>query len=125
MNAKFSVFTIDESAYWRADILAKCGGRIFTVYLFCVGEATHCCSLTPSTYAEAIDYVASADIDDETQETLLAALADADGGYFPFRDAGQDVREFDSDEDDEDAARRDLWDQARESYAANCPQVTP
>lgn len=38
----------DETRYWRDDIAARAGGKIYQTYLFDASLGVHCCEITPS-----------------------------------------------------------------------------
>lgn len=130
MKAKFFLIAFSETHCW-AELPAGCTGA-FGVYLVCEGEGTHICSMTPSSRADfmenvfvGLDYHAQ---DAETQQWIDENRFN-DGGesttYFGFIDRDlnlsrcSELREFESDEEDPEKARDDLWEQARESFQAN------
>jgi len=51
----FRTIALDETQFWR-ELPAGCE-KAFGLYLFCEGEATYCCSLTPSTWCEFLEHV--------------------------------------------------------------------
>jgi len=69
---------IDESEHCDREFLARCGGKVFQIYLVDTSIQTHCCELTPSYGMVPIDLVAESYPDDEqARETLYEDLMDA------------------------------------------------
>jgi hypothetical protein len=42
------VVEIDETRHWNPEIVAKCGGRILSIYVYDASCRTFCCEITPS-----------------------------------------------------------------------------
>lgn len=78
-------FTVarDETQFWDPEFLASHQiTKAYGIYLILNGEATHCCSLTPSSWAEFCENVfvsPNDEIHDELEEVYLG-----DSGYQPF-----------------------------------------
>lgn len=53
----FRVFASDETEHWNLAGTPLAGARCFGLYLIREGERTYCCSLTPSSWAEALQNV--------------------------------------------------------------------
>ncbi|TAN06768.1 MAG: hypothetical protein EPN36_03290 [Rhodanobacteraceae bacterium] len=51
----FRAVAFDETRYWNG--LPPACTRVFGTYLFCEGEATHCCELMPSSRCEPLNNV--------------------------------------------------------------------
>lgn len=78
---RFGVVAIDETANWLdEDLVKRCGGKIYTLYVYNPDEATYLCELTPSYDLEPLDYYPAELPEDENerekiyeklQETLL------------------------------------------------------
>lgn len=137
---RFWTVACDETEYWADGVLAEFAiRRAFGLYLICEGEATYCCSLSPSTWAEALRNVFVCDNDAETYDwsgrTGLGRFIEdneyegLESTYLPFIDPAKfDKRlvagpfEIERDEIDPDAEmddeefRRELWNEARERW---------
>lgn len=117
----FRLVAFDETRYW-ATLPSDCS-QAFGTYLFCEGEATHCCSLTPSSWCEPIENVfAGLDPNDAFVEDNLFTGMD-DGIYTPFINPAKRPSwvsraiEFDAED------REDAWEQAREYFRGNAVSI--
>lgn len=117
--------------------------RMFTLSMFRVGEATYCCSLTPSTYVDDIENLffnrdgsplTDAQWEEIDNEYLQHEALDHSYinyvnpdviGSNPF--VGDTYwNEYDPDDyDDADAMREEAWEDAREEMQANCSSYEP
>lgn len=135
-SKSFRAIAIDETHHWNLPPeLAEC--RAFSIYIFCEGEATYCCSLTPSSWLEPLrnEFVRidGEPLTDEQHEVASDLMfEDMDGFYRDFlraSDSGpaldvSEAREFEVDPDlDDNEADQHLWDEARESFQANAPNL--
>ncbi|USN15588.1 hypothetical protein KIKIMORA_04700 [Brevundimonas phage vB_BpoS-Kikimora] len=140
----FRALAVEETQYWNLPP-ALAGSPVFGLYLFCEGEATHVCSLTPSS---RIDFLRNAFLTDRADDPAAAEAYLQDGGdgeeyenggepstYRAFiRDpeapetapyvSGRITVTLDSDDYEDsdegrDAMRDDAWNEARESAEAN------
>lgn len=127
MKANFRTVAFDETKFW-SDLPEGCT-KVYGLYLFKEGEATHCCSLTQSSWCEFLENVF---IGLDGEHPFVEEYRYDDGGeagsYFSFIDPdkyGDHVSEpieFENDRDDfdsDDEAREDLWEQAREYVRGN------
>ena len=127
MKANFRTVAFDETALWR-DLPKGCT-RVFGLYLFCEGERTYCCSLTPSSWCEFLENVfIGLDNAHPFVEEHQFYNGWESGHYVSFIDVEKlsnrvsEPIEFENDRDDfdsDDEAREDLWEQAREYVRGN------
>lgn len=95
----FRTFASDESEHWNLAGTPVADVKAFGLYLFCEGEATYCCSFTPSSWCEALQNVFAInegeDVPrDQHGRTLAAAYVEDNGleyeavsessGYFGY-----------------------------------------
>jgi hypothetical protein len=121
---KFRIVAFDETENW--DSLPE-GAKVWGIYLFCEGEATHCCSLTPSSWCLFLQNI----FDGPPTEFQEEREFEGEDFYSVFIDVSKLVWqhrisrpiEFESDEEDEEEARADAWAQAEEYFLAN--QILP
>ena len=137
ITRSFFIRAIEETSFWET--LPDGAQRAFGIYIVCDGEATHCCSLTPSSWCEWLQNYFSCAPDDT--DKLNAALNDdgawetesGESGYFNF--ARHDpanpwhgpLVEFEVEADDDyddgsplpDYLHQALWDDAREYFSGN------
>lgn len=118
MNYTFRLIAYNETEYWLR-LPPECK-KVYGVYLFCEGEATHVCSLTPSSWCEFIENVFIGlnpenmfAVDNENED------GDEPGSYFHFIDPAcipdrvSKPIEFEAD------YRDDAWEQARDYFQSN------
>lgn len=131
---KFRCVEIDETHYWSFDD-KPADLKIYGVYMFLEGSATHLCSLTPSSWMEWIDHVAVTD-DDEWRDMFSIEYGGSydDSFYGQFIDVETtklkvslphviEIEEKDSilhPHDDPDLEK--AWEDAREYFQGNYPQ---
>lgn len=139
---EFAVMAYEITEHWNLPDDSKVKDCLsFCLGLFRVGEATYCCSLTPSTYVQDLENIfinrdGSPLTDDQISELdregyQYEAL---DHGYQRFiRDHENnpmigDTIEIELDPDDyadEDEMDRAAWDEAREEASANSAAYEP
>lgn len=113
---KFRAIRFNETHHWNLPaVLAGC--QVFGVYVFAVGEATYCCSLTPSSWVEFLwnEVVAPSDVSEEMQREIekLQFETGGEGGYYvPF------IRDYSNCSEERECEN---WDDANESFHANYP----
>lgn len=87
---------LDEShAVCEPDLLARCGGRLWTVYVYNADEVTHLCESTPSYWLEEmenipdvgtaeflVNYAAMSDDDREQLDEALRECANDERGIY-------------------------------------------
>jgi len=135
----FYVIAREESEYWNPAVFEEHGIRAaFGLYLIRAGEATHCCSLTPSSWVEWVGnrFILADDAPrDSWGEWTGQDLENESGGetgqYLDYLDPGKmDARfvaelveiapgEVEAATDGPDALRAALWDAAREAFNEN------
>lgn len=81
MKTKLKIVVIDESQYWKEDILKACGGKIETVYMYDASEATRCCEITPSYYLIPLYYVPAVHVSDEIHAELIDTFSNEEPMY--------------------------------------------
>lgn len=136
MKAVFRVIAIDETEHWGG-LPDECTA-VYGLYLFRVGEATHVCSLSPST---RLDFLYNAFVGIERDDPFAEQYEYDNGGeattYTAYLDPDKlpsnirvsEGREFDDagehDEDEQDKARSNewLWEQAAESFESDPPYI--
>lgn len=140
----FRAVAVDETVYWNPPEPLK-GAPVFGLYLFCEGEATHVCSLTPSS---RIDFLRNIFLTERAADPVAAEAFLQDGGDGVEYDNGGESSSYrgfirdpeapetapyvtsritvtlDSDDYEDtaegrDAMRDDAWQEARESAEAN------
>jgi len=131
---QFALLAVNETDNWDQSILDKHGFEAaFGVYLIRLGEATHCCSLTASTWAEFYENAFIYDHEDAAADKAAEDLAHENGGefgrYLTYVDPDQKSRylgaaitvEVDADEFEggkkSDAYHEAIWTEAREAAA--------
>ncbi len=82
----YRVVKIDESQYITdEDLLRRAGGKIYSVYIYNDGEATHLCEFTPSYWLHEVDVVPEQwpdyNDDDRLYDDLLDCRNDEYGIY--------------------------------------------
>ncbi len=136
---KFAMIAQDHTSHWNLpedSTLADC--QIFTLSIFAVGEATYCCSLTPSSYADDVEnafynrdgsYLTEEQISE--QDRTGVQYEGLDHTYIGYVDPDRvadnprigDICEIEIDPDDHDgdreAMRNAAWEDAREEMRAN------
>jgi hypothetical protein len=130
MKRKFACVARDETYAW-SDLPAQCG-IVFGLYIFCVGEATHVCSMTPSSYVQFLENVFGGIpgdhpyADDHAYDnggetgTYITFITDEHRAKHPT--LYTDPIEFEvDDEANEDDTRQALWDAAMEYFRGNTP----
>lgn len=76
------VVAIDETQFWKKDIVDACGGQIKTVYIYDASVQTNLCEIRPSYYLTPLYAVPLGEISDETDEILRNSTAlDGDEMY--------------------------------------------
>lgn len=45
---KWTAVRVDVTGHCREDFVARCGGKVYEVFLFDANEVTYCCEVTPS-----------------------------------------------------------------------------
>lgn len=139
MKAIFHLFAVPTTQHWN-HLPGDCTD-VFTIYLVRQGEATHLCSLTPSTRADFIEHV-FVGLDPEHPFVGDHAYQDDElTTYFDYLDfntrnhflsAGFEVeidpREFSDYEDHHEESMREaqndaLWEEAREYVQCNPPMI--
>ena len=76
---KWTAVAVDLSMHCQADFLARCGGKVFEVYLFDANELTYCCSVTPSYCLYSMGLIPETYPEDETvREQLCEELLEGD-----------------------------------------------
>lgn len=125
----------DETKFWHFD--PSChptpppGTKIFGIYMFCEGEATYCCSLTPSSFMMCVSFETDAPdgpFRDYFYDELNIHLHESDHYAEFIRDVSQhknvSVSSFDVeiDDDEDDYQRAKAWEEAREYFQGNAPQ---
>ena len=77
---QYGVVAVDETAHWTDPaFVERCGGKIWTLYVYNPNEVTHLCEITPSYYLEPLDYYPASLPEDENAreeiyDTLLETL---------------------------------------------------
>jgi hypothetical protein len=76
----FRYIAIDETRHWMDEnLIKKCGGKIFGIYVFDANSRTYCCELTPS---YELNFLRSEPLtlpeDDEERERVCEMVSDAD-----------------------------------------------
>ncbi len=67
----------EDSSYWDEDLVERCGGGIYGVYVYDFREETFCCELTPSYYLYLVEYFPEiTPEEDEEREQLLNKLGE-------------------------------------------------
>lgn len=142
---KFRCVAIEETEHWCLDADHPAHGLpAFGIYLFREGEATYCCSLTPSQWCEWIQnqFVIRQSVYDALEESgELEKVYDlehdnGDDGYygFPVRDPSSKrdspyisepitIRLAQADYEDREAMDRAAWEEAREHFSGNFPSI--
>lgn len=141
MKSNFFLFATNETAGWTG-LPANCT-EAFGVYLVREGEATHVCSMTPSSRADFMENVfVGLDYDVAADRAWIDEYGNADGGeattYFGYIDRDlnlprcSELREIEVDDAEfehlpeaerADAARAALWEAARESFQSNAAGI--
>ena len=135
---RFLVLAADETKYWNSKALKRCGIRqVFCLHLIREGEATFCCSMTPSSWAVPVRnvFIFTADASPDMRERVLIELEYEGlgaGAYFPFASFSKcrpgtarafeidlDETEFEDTEEGQEAYRDAAWDQALEYVQTN------
>lgn len=146
MKANFRTVAFDETHTWFG--LPEGCTKVFGLYLFCEGEATHCCELRPSSWCEFIQNVFIGLPTDPLHPFIEEYEYDNGGeagSYFSFIDPAkygdrvsepldfendvviatdEEYEEFTEEQrkaDDQarEQGRDDLWEQAREYVRGN------
>ncbi len=140
---EFAVQAVECTEFWNFpedSTLKDC--RVFTLSIFLVGERTHVCSLTPSSYFEEIENVFlnrdGAYLTDEQISELDRTgwqYEGLDSGYGAYVDPSQIENnpfvgeiceiEIDPDEEEEGNKLAEAWDEAREEIRANSSVYEP
>lgn len=141
---EFAIIAQETTSFWNLpddSTLKDC--RMFTLSMFRVGERTHVCSLSPSTYVVDMENVfynrdGSPLSDEQISELDRAGLQyeGLDDSYIGF--VNPDVigsnpkvgdiywNEYDpTDYEDRDAMDREAWQDAREEMSANSAAYEP
>lgn len=74
-NSRFRVIEINESQYWKDDIVAK-AGKIFQVYLYDANVAVNMAEITPSYRLIPLYVNTEIRVDDDTDELILREIAE-------------------------------------------------
>jgi hypothetical protein len=86
----FRLFAVDQTDFWNIPDTPLDGAPAFGTFIICEGEATHICSLTPSTRADFLENRFRYDYADEAAHAQAGDLMDESGGewtsYFGFVD---------------------------------------
>ena len=78
---KWTAVRVDETGHCGEEFVARCGGKVFQVYLFDANEVTYCCEVTPSYALYPIAVVAGEYPEsDEAQQVLFEELLEAGHG---------------------------------------------
>lgn len=137
MDFSFRVVAINETKHWRELPLDCTQAR--GLYLVCEGEATHCCSLTPSSRADFIENEFLG-VDVDSSPALMQWVEDnqfENGGepstYFEFIDFATTTRKHsqaisitidpDDHDGDEEKMREAAWEEAAEYVRGNSQYV--
>lgn len=140
----FAIIAQETTSFWNLPEESKVRDcRIFTLSLFRIGEATHVCSLTPSTYVQDMQNVFmnrdGSPLTDEQIAELDREGLEFEGldhsyiGYVNPDRVGTDPRigdtywnEYDPDDfEDREEMDRAAWDDAREEMSANSGAYEP
>lgn len=132
---RFRLIAIDET---DKVTLPEGATQLYGIYLFCEGEATHCCSIAPSTWLEPIDvaiiypdWPPEGDYYEQTYRSLLDQHYDC-GHYVPYIDPENlpaltsraiEIDITPGNFDDEGSYRDALWDEAIDAARSNPPTV--
>ena len=121
---QFGVVAVDESAHWTdSDFVQRCGGKIWTLYVYNPNEVTYLCEATPSYYLEPFDHVPASlpEGQDECEEicnVLLETLGQQEMTYMHCRHVDamptRLIEDFDA---------LCTLDDAREHWQGNAPNV--
>lgn len=139
----FRCFAVDETKNWTLPEPLT-GAPAFGLYLFCEGEATHVCSLTPASRA---DFLRNIFLTEFAADPAAAEAFLQDGGdgleyenagdasiYFAFIDPENprhapyvtdritvtlDADDYEDSDEGREAMRNDAWEEAREEANAN------
>jgi hypothetical protein len=133
---RFRLVAFDETRDW-CDPPKECR-KVFGVYLFHEGEATHCCSLLPSSWCEKIENVFIG-LDPEHPFIEEHGFIGLDEDMYTFfirpeqmPDCVSQAVEFEVDPEDMEAAdeealadamRDEAWEQAREYFHGNAQSI--
>lgn len=147
----FAVIAQDITEHWNLpddSTLKTC--RIFCLSLFCVGEATHVCSLTPSTYVDDLEnlfvnrdgslltdeQISELDREGYQYESLdhsyigyvnpatISSNTLVGETYWNEYDPA-DYDDWDADRERSETMHREAWEEAREEVQANGATYEP
>jgi len=106
----YRVLKIDESEHITdPEFLERCGGKVYSVYLYNDQEVTHCCELTPSYWLYEVDVIAESypedpEESDKLYEDLRYCRNDQGGIYIHCHSVdSMKSEEFGEFEDDDEA----------------------
>jgi hypothetical protein len=145
---EFAVIAQDQTDFWSLpenSTLRDC--RIFCLSLFCVGERTHVCSLTPSTYVDDLkNLFLNPDGSPLTDAQMIELAREGyqyeglDHSYIGYVNPDRiaenpkvgdvywtelDPADYEDSDEGREAMRRDAWDEAREEISANIAAYEP
>lgn len=145
---EFAVIAQEQTDFWilpENSTLRDC--RIFCLSLFCVGERTHVCSLSPSTYVDDLENLFLNPDGSPLTDAQMTELAREDYQYEgldhsyisyvnPDRIAENpkvgdvywtelDPADYEDSDEGREAMRRDAWDEALEEISANSAAYEP
>lgn len=145
---EFAVVAQEQTDFWNlpeSSTLRDC--RIFCLSLLCVGERTHVCSLTPSTYVDDLQNLFvnrdGSPLSDEQISELDREGYEYEGldhSYIGFVNPDTissnpkvgdvywtelDPADYEDSDEGREAMRRDAWEEAREEVSANSAAYEP
>ena len=71
-RSRYYAVRLNETHNCEPEFVERCGGAVYTVYIYNGEEITHCCELTPSYWLEEIENVPRARPEDERADNALA-----------------------------------------------------
>lgn len=92
----FCAVMIDETGGYvgSEDLIDRCGGKIYGVYVYDRNEVTHICSFTPSYLLYYIESVGEVFIEDDDHDTLEEANRENHADYFNCSTIDQIASEY-------------------------------
>jgi hypothetical protein len=79
------LFVVDDTQYCSDDFKARCGGKVFTAYIFNANASTYCCEITPSYEMWPLNtFPAKWPEDEETRDKLSEELRENNGDEIKY-----------------------------------------
>ncbi len=117
----FRAVAFDETRFWNG--LPTGCSRVFGTYLFCEGEAVHCCELRPSSWCEPLANVFCGLRNDDAFVGEHLFDGGENGIYVPMLDPAKRVNWTSEPIEIEAESREAAWEAATEYARCNEPHI--